>query len=69
MAALVLDVLQPEVVPFLQGIPGAILGRIMHAHILQNGSRLLFSPTVVIFNWSAYSLAMSPIEHMWDLVG
>ncbi|GFX11155.1 transposable element Tcb2 transposase [Trichonephila clavipes] len=36
------EVLQPQAIPFLQGLPGT---------------------------WPAYSQDMSPIEHVWDIVG
>ncbi|GFV69631.1 transposable element Tcb1 transposase [Trichonephila clavipes] len=41
----------------------------MNAHMLQNCSRLLFSPTHATSSWPAYSTDMSPMEPVWDLVG
>ncbi|GFV46303.1 transposable element Tcb2 transposase [Trichonephila clavipes] len=42
--------------------------RIMHTHILQRLFRLLFRTTHATSSLPAYSLDMSPIEHVWDLV-
>ncbi|GFV77916.1 transposable element Tcb1 transposase [Trichonephila clavipes] len=63
------EVLQSEVVPFLQGIPGAIFP--------QDNARPRVAKTVQYFcsvqhmqllPWPAYSPDMSPIEHVLDLV-
>ncbi|GFV40885.1 transposable element Tcb2 transposase [Trichonephila clavipes] len=63
-------VLQPEVVPFHEGIPGTIFQ--------QDNTRLQFSMNVRDFcsaqhtqllPWPAYLTDMPPIEHVWDLVG
>ncbi|GFT95373.1 transposable element Tcb2 transposase [Trichonephila clavipes] len=62
--------LRPEVVPFLQGIPGAIFQ--------QYNARLHISNTVRDFCSAQNmhplpchdsSLDIWPIEHVWDLVG
>ncbi|GFU72656.1 transposable element Tc1 transposase [Trichonephila clavipes] len=66
----VVEVRQPEVVPVLQGMPGAIFQ--------QDKTRPHFAKTARVFcsahhmqllSWSAYSPDMSPIEQVWDLVG
>ncbi|GFV03405.1 transposable element Tcb2 transposase [Trichonephila clavipes] len=63
------EVLQPEFIPFLQGIPEAIFQ--------QDNARLHIAKTVRDFcsvqhmqllPWPAYSPDMSLIEYVWDLV-
>ncbi|GFW12651.1 transposable element Tcb2 transposase [Trichonephila clavipes] len=59
----------PEVVPFLQGIPGVIFQQdnaSLHVAVFQ-----LFcsSQHKLLLPWPAYSPAMSSIEHVCDLVG
>ncbi|GFW77168.1 hypothetical protein TNCV_2725981 [Trichonephila clavipes] len=56
------EVLEPEVVSFLQGIPGAIFQ--------QDNSRTHNARNVVLFNptHTTSSPNMSPIEHVWDLM-
>ncbi|PRD34842.1 UNVERIFIED_CONTAM: Transposable element Tcb2 transposase [Trichonephila clavipes] len=64
------EVLQPKVVPFLEGIPGTIFQ--------QDNARLPVVKTIRDFCSAqhmqllprpAYSPDMSPNEHVWDLVG
>ncbi|GFV52940.1 transposable element Tcb2 transposase [Trichonephila clavipes] len=64
------EVLQPEVVPIFQGIPGSIFQQDnARPTCCKDCSRLLFSPTHATSS-SAYLFAgYVAIEHVWDLVG
>ena len=62
--------LQPKVVPFIQGIPGAVFQ--------QNNARPYIAKTVRDFcsaqhmqllPWPAYSTDMLSMKHVWDLIG
>ena len=55
----VLEVLQPEVVPFLQGIPGHIFKQ-DNAHVAKT-TRHLFS---ALLPWPTYSPDVSPTKHV-----
>ncbi|GFW31208.1 transposable element Tcb2 transposase [Trichonephila clavipes] len=58
------EVLQPKVILFLQSLSGAILQQdYARPHIAKTIRGMQLLP------WPAYSPDMSPIEHMWDLVG
>ncbi|GFY24436.1 hypothetical protein TNCV_1014841 [Trichonephila clavipes] len=64
------SVLQPEVVPFLQCIPGAIFQQ--HnalPHVAKTVRDFCSAQPMQFLPWPAYLPDMSPIEHMWDLVG
>ncbi|GFV84929.1 transposable element Tcb1 transposase [Trichonephila clavipes] len=63
-------VLQPEAIPFLQGLPGAVI-QLDNArpHVAKTVISYLDSQQVQLLPWSAYSPDMSPIEHVWDIVG
>ncbi|GFX30977.1 transposable element Tc1 transposase [Trichonephila clavipes] len=50
--------LQPEVVPFLQGVPGAT--------IFQQDRDFCSAQHMQLFPWPAYTPNMSSIEHVWD---
>ncbi|GFY15648.1 transposable element Tc1 transposase [Trichonephila clavipes] len=63
------EVLQPEVAPFLQGIPGVIFQQDNARRHIAKTVRDFCSAQHMQLLWSAYSLDMSPIEHVWDLVG
>ncbi|GFU97466.1 transposable element Tcb2 transposase [Trichonephila clavipes] len=60
------EVLQPEVVPFLQGIPGAIF---QQDNVAKTVRDFCSAQHMQLLPWPAYSSYMSPIEHVWDLVG
>ncbi|PRD31965.1 UNVERIFIED_CONTAM: hypothetical protein NCL1_21881 [Trichonephila clavipes] len=62
------EVLQMEVVPFLQGVPGAIFHQDNARPRVAKTFRL-FCPTHATFPRPAYSPNMSPIEHGLDLEG
>ncbi|GFT20861.1 transposable element Tc1 transposase [Trichonephila clavipes] len=60
--------LQPEVVPFLQSIPGAIFQQDNASpHIAKTVRNFCSAQHVQLFPRPASP--MSPIEHMWNLVG
>ncbi|GFV09102.1 transposable element Tc1 transposase, partial [Trichonephila clavipes] len=62
------DVLQPKVVSFLQCIPAAF-SRMMHARMLQTERDFFSVLHMQLLPLAAYSPDMSPIEHVWYLVG
>ncbi|GFU29617.1 transposable element Tc1 transposase [Trichonephila clavipes] len=64
------EVLQPEVVPFLQGIPGAIFHQDnARSHVAKIVRDFCSAQHLQLLPWSAYSPDMSPIEHEGDLLG
>ncbi|GFY35916.1 transposable element Tcb2 transposase [Trichonephila clavipes] len=64
------EVLQPEVVPFLQGIPRAIFQQDnARPYDAKSVRDFCSAQHMQLLPWPAYSTDMSPIEHMWDLVG
>ncbi|GFV31407.1 transposable element Tcb2 transposase [Trichonephila clavipes] len=64
------EVLQPEVVPFLQGIPVAIFQHDnARLHVAVTVRDFYSYQHMQLLPWPAYSPDMSPIESVWDLVG
>ncbi|GFU35863.1 transposable element Tcb2 transposase [Trichonephila clavipes] len=64
------EVLQPEVVPFLQGILGAIFQQDnAHPHVTKTVRDFCSAQDMQLLPWPAYLPDMSPIEHVWNLVG
>ncbi|GFY00585.1 transposable element Tcb1 transposase [Trichonephila clavipes] len=64
------EILQPEVVPFLQGIPGAIFQQDnAHLHVAKTVRDFCSAQDMQLLPWPAYSPDMSPIEYVRDLVG
>lgn len=64
------EVLQPQVIPFLQGLPGAVFQQDnARPHVARTVMTYLDSQQVQLLPWPAYSPDMSPIEHVWDIVG
>ncbi|GFT06548.1 transposable element Tcb1 transposase [Trichonephila clavipes] len=64
------EVLQPQAIPFLQGLPGAVFQQDnAHPHVAKTVKSNLDSQQVQLLPWPAYSPDMSPIEHVWDIVG
>ncbi|GFV31644.1 uncharacterized protein TNCV_692181 [Trichonephila clavipes] len=62
--------LQPEVVPFLQGIPGVIFQQDnARPHLAKTVRDFCSAQHLQLLPWPAYSPVMSPIEHVWNLVG
>ncbi|GFX50610.1 hypothetical protein TNCV_2721971 [Trichonephila clavipes] len=62
--------LQLEVVPFLQGIFVAVFQNDnAHLHVASTIRDFCSAQYMHLLSWPAYSLDMSPIEHVWDLVG
>ncbi|GFU45385.1 transposable element Tc1 transposase [Trichonephila clavipes] len=63
------EVLQPEVIPFLQDIPGAIFQQNnARPHVAKTARDFCSAQHMQLLPSSAYSPDMSPIEHVWDLV-
>ncbi|GFT60006.1 transposable element Tcb2 transposase [Trichonephila clavipes] len=64
------EMLKLEVVPFLQGIPGAIfLQDIARPHLAKTVRDFCSAQHMQLLPWPAYSPDLSPFEHVWDLVG
>ncbi|GFW55002.1 transposable element Tcb2 transposase [Trichonephila clavipes] len=64
------EILQPQAIPFLQGLPGAVFQQDNpRPHVAKTVKSYLDSQQVQLLPWSAYSPDMSPIEHVWDIVG
>ncbi|GFV84116.1 transposable element Tcb2 transposase [Trichonephila clavipes] len=64
------EVLQPQAIPFLQGLPGAVFQQDnARPHVAKTVKSYLDSQKVQLLPWPAYSPDMSPIEHVWDIVG
>ncbi|GFY01087.1 transposable element Tc1 transposase [Trichonephila clavipes] len=64
------EVLQPEVDPFLQVLPGAIFQQDNERpHVAKTVRDFCSAQHMQLLPWSAYSTDMSPIEHVGDLVG
>ncbi|GFU20843.1 transposable element Tc1 transposase [Trichonephila clavipes] len=63
------EVLQPEVIPFLHDIPGAIFHQDNARSTAAKTVRDFYSAQHMQLLWPAYSPDMSPIEHVLDLVG
>ncbi|GFV82724.1 transposable element Tcb2 transposase [Trichonephila clavipes] len=59
------EVLQLQVVPFLQGIPGAMFQHYnAHPHVAKSIRDFCSAQHMQLLPWSAYSPDMSPIEHV-----
>ncbi|GFU06190.1 transposable element Tcb2 transposase [Trichonephila clavipes] len=66
----VCEVLEPEVVRFLHSIPGGTFQKDnAHLHVARNVRDFCSAKHMQLLPWPVYSPDMSPIEHMWDLVG
>ncbi|GFW43232.1 transposable element Tc1 transposase [Trichonephila clavipes] len=64
------EVLQSEVVPFLQGIPGAIFQQDNAClHVAKTVGDFCSAHHMKLLLWPAYSPDMLLIGHMWDVVG
>ncbi|GFW30712.1 transposable element Tc1 transposase [Trichonephila clavipes] len=64
------EVLQPEVIPFLQGIHGTIFQQDNASpHVTMTFRDFCSAQHMQLNPWSANSPDMSPIEPVWDLVG
>ncbi|GFY03246.1 transposable element Tcb1 transposase [Trichonephila clavipes] len=64
------EVLQSQDIPFLQGLPGAVFQQDnARPHVAKTVKSYLDSQQVQLLPWPAYSPDMSPIEHVWDIVG
>ncbi|GFW68679.1 transposable element Tcb1 transposase [Trichonephila clavipes] len=64
------EVLQPQAIPFLQGLPGAVFQQDnARPHVAKTVRSYLDSQQVQLLPWPAYSPDMSPNEHVWNIVG
>ena len=64
------EVLQPQAVPFLQSLPGAVFQQDnARPHIARTVQSFFATRQVQLLPWPAYSPDMSLIEHVWDFVG
>ncbi|GFV79435.1 transposable element Tcb2 transposase [Trichonephila clavipes] len=64
------EVLQPQAIPFLQGLPRAVFQQHnARPHVAKTVKSYLDSQQVQLLPWPAYSPDMPPIEHVWDIVG
>ncbi|GFV20845.1 transposable element Tcb2 transposase [Trichonephila clavipes] len=64
------EVLQPQAIPFLQGLPGAVFQQDnARPHVAKTVKSYLDSQQVQLLPWPAYSPDMSLIELVWDIVG
>ena len=62
--------LQHEVVPFFQGIPGTIFQQNNAGpHVAKTIRDFCSAQQMQLLPWVAYSQDLSPIEHIRDLVG
>ena len=63
------EVLQPQAVPFLQRLPGAVFQQDNdRPHIARTVQSFFATRQVQLLPWPAYSPDMSPIEHVWDFL-
>ncbi|GFV66471.1 transposable element Tcb2 transposase [Trichonephila clavipes] len=64
------EVLQPQAIPFLQGLPEAVFQQDnARPHVAKTVKSYLDSQQVKLLPWPAYSPDKSPIEHVWDIFG
>ncbi|GFT90109.1 transposable element Tc1 transposase [Trichonephila clavipes] len=64
------EVLQPQAIHFLQGLPVAVFQQDnARPHVAKTVKSYLDSQLVQLLPWPAYSPDMSPIEHVKDIVG
>ncbi|GFV49807.1 transposable element Tc1 transposase [Trichonephila clavipes] len=66
----ILEVLQPEVIFYIYGVPGAIFQQDnARPHVAKTVRDFCSAQHMKPFPWSAQSQDVSPIEHVWDVVG
>lgn len=64
------EIVEPEVLPLLQSIPGAIFQQDnARVHVSHTVQAFFSTQQVSLLPWPAYSPDMSPIEHVWDFIG
>ncbi|UYV83854.1 hypothetical protein LAZ67_X000432 [Cordylochernes scorpioides] len=62
------DVLRPVPLPYLQGVPNALYQQDnARPHTVRISQQAL--QDVHMLSWPPYSLDLSPIEHVWDIIG
>ncbi|UYV76889.1 TMEM62 [Cordylochernes scorpioides] len=63
------EVLEPIILPYLQGLPTAIFQQDnAQPHMARIVQRFLFNRQIELLPWPARSLKLSPIENMWSMV-
>ena len=64
------EVVEPKVLPLLRRILGAVFQQDnARAHVSQTAQTFFSAQNVMLLSWPAYSLDISPIEHVWDFIG
>ncbi|UYV66469.1 hypothetical protein LAZ67_4001791 [Cordylochernes scorpioides] len=61
------DVLRPVTLPYLQGVPNALYQDNARPHTARISQQAL--QDVQMLPWPPYSPELSPIEHVWDIIG
>ncbi|GFT03880.1 transposable element Tc1 transposase [Trichonephila clavipes] len=64
------EMLQPEVVHFLHGIPGALFQQNnARPHVAKSARDFCSTQHMQVLPWPSFSPDISPIDHVWGLVG
>ncbi|GFS95977.1 transposable element Tcb1 transposase [Trichonephila clavipes] len=62
------EVLEPVVLPYLQGLATAIFQKDnARPHVARNAQRFFVNPQIELFPWTARSPDLLPIENMWSM--
>lgn len=63
------EVVEAEVVSFLQHTPGAIFQQDnARSHVVRNVQAFFLAQQILLLPWPAHSPDMSPIEHIWNMI-